>query len=203
MPPRMTTRSAGRQTAAPRGGRTGGRTGRGGGRTGEPTSRVGGRTGDQGGQGGDRGIRANGGDDEVPDFSTVIAQQLQDLLPTIIAQVGNHASNIQGDVRSVNMGNGRNGCSYKEFMACNPKDYDGKGGAIVYTRWIKKMESVQDMSGCGANQKVKYTAGSFIGKALTWWNTQVQTRGREAAVGMTWEDFKDLMRKEFCQNNEM
>ncbi|GKF96823.1 hypothetical protein Tco_0292644, partial [Tanacetum coccineum] len=31
MPPRMTTRSAGRQTAAPRGGRTGGRTGRGGG----------------------------------------------------------------------------------------------------------------------------------------------------------------------------
>ncbi|GKA83465.1 reverse transcriptase domain-containing protein [Tanacetum coccineum] len=38
------------------------------------------------------------------------------------------------------------GCSYKEFMACNPKDYDGKGGVIVYTRWIEKMESVQDMS---------------------------------------------------------
>ncbi|GJV30134.1 putative reverse transcriptase domain-containing protein [Tanacetum coccineum] len=133
----------------------------------------------------------------------VIFQQLQDLLPTIIAQVGNHASNIQGDVRGVNVGNGRNGCSYKEFMACNPKDYDGKGGAIVYTRWIEKMESVQDMSGCGANQKVKYTASSFIGKALTWWNTQVQTRGREAAVGMTWEDFKVLMSKEFCPNNEM
>ncbi|GJZ06145.1 putative reverse transcriptase domain-containing protein [Tanacetum coccineum] len=41
-------------------------------------------------------------------------------------------------------------------------DYDGKGGAIVYTRWIEKMESVQDMSGCGENQKVKYTAGSLI-----------------------------------------
>nr|GFA70598.1 reverse transcriptase domain-containing protein [Tanacetum cinerariifolium] len=64
---------------------------------------------------------------------------------------GNYASNIQGDVRSVNVGNGRNGCSYKEFMACNIKDYDGKGGAIVYTRWIKKKESVQYMSGCGAN----------------------------------------------------
>ncbi|GJT67074.1 hypothetical protein Tco_1018554 [Tanacetum coccineum] len=55
------------------------------------------------------------------------------------------------------------GCSYKEFLACNPKDYDGKGGAIVYTRWIEKMESVQDMSGCGDNQKVKYTFSSFIG----------------------------------------
>ncbi|GKE66727.1 hypothetical protein Tco_1520888, partial [Tanacetum coccineum] len=149
----------------PRGGRTGGRTGRGGGRAGEPTGRVGGRTSDQDGQGGDRGVGVNGGVDEVPDFST-------------------------DDVRSVYLNNGQNGYSYEEFMACCPKDYDRKGGAIVYTRWIKKMESVQDMSGCGANQKVKYTACSFIGKALTWWNTQVQTRGREATVGMTWEDFK-------------
>ncbi|GKB27845.1 hypothetical protein Tco_0867246 [Tanacetum coccineum] len=54
------------------------------------------------------------------------------------------------------------GCSYKEFLACNPKEYDGKGGAIVYTRWIEKMELVQNMSGCGDNQKVKYTFSSFI-----------------------------------------
>ncbi|GKB66997.1 hypothetical protein Tco_0928409, partial [Tanacetum coccineum] len=82
-----------------------------------------------------------------------LTKQLQDLLSTIIAQVGNHTSNIQGDVRNVNICNSQNGCSYKEFMACNLKDYDGKGGAIAYTRWIKKMESVQDMSGCGANHK--------------------------------------------------
>ncbi|GJU03893.1 hypothetical protein Tco_1114231 [Tanacetum coccineum] len=74
--------------------------------------------------------------------------------------------------------NGRGGYSYKEFMACNPKDYDGKGGAIVYTRWIEKMESVQDMSGCEENQTVKYTASSFI-------------------------DFKTLTREEFSPNNEM
>ncbi|GKF43113.1 hypothetical protein Tco_0129665 [Tanacetum coccineum] len=43
--------------------------------------------------------------------------------------------------------------------------------AIVYTCWIEKMESVQEMSGCGDNQKVKYIAGSFIGKALMWWNS--------------------------------
>ncbi|GKC09003.1 hypothetical protein Tco_1000613 [Tanacetum coccineum] len=57
------------------------------------------------------------------------------------------------------------GCTYKEFLACNLKEYDGKGGAIVYTRWIEKMESVQDMSGCRDNQNVKYTAGSFVSKA--------------------------------------
>ncbi|GJX40239.1 hypothetical protein Tco_0255229 [Tanacetum coccineum] len=91
-----------RSTATPRGGMTGRRTG------------------------GDRGSGANGGIDEVPDFSTFIAQQLQNLLPTIIVQVGSHNSNIQGDVRNVSVNNGRGGYSYKEFLACNPKDYDGK-----------------------------------------------------------------------------
>nr|GEY36140.1 hypothetical protein [Tanacetum cinerariifolium] len=127
MSPKMTTRSLGRSTVVPRGGRMGRRTGRGGGRTGEPTGRVGGRTGDQDGQGGDRGSRANGGVDEVPDFSSVIAQELQNLLPTIIAQVGNHTNNIEGDVRNVSVSNGRGDCSYKEFLACNLNDYDGKG----------------------------------------------------------------------------
>ncbi|GKC27302.1 putative reverse transcriptase domain-containing protein [Tanacetum coccineum] len=54
------------------------------------------------------------------------------------------------------------GCSYKEFLACNPKEYDGKGGAVVLTCWIEKTENVQDMSGCIIDQKVKYTAGSFV-----------------------------------------
>nr|GEY66898.1 putative reverse transcriptase domain, ribonuclease H-like domain, aspartic peptidase domain protein [Tanacetum cinerariifolium] len=53
-----------------------------------------------------------------------------------------------------------------EFLACNPKEYDGKGGAIVYTHWIEKMELVQDMSRCDANQKVKYTAGSFFDEVV-------------------------------------
>ncbi|GKF31043.1 hypothetical protein Tco_0100841, partial [Tanacetum coccineum] len=103
---KVTTRSTGRQTAAPRSGRTGERTGIGGGQTGEITGRVGGQTRNQDVQGSDRCIGENRGVDEVPDFSTVIVQQLQDLLPTIIAQVSNHASNIQGDVRSVNVSNG-------------------------------------------------------------------------------------------------
>ncbi|GJY99094.1 hypothetical protein Tco_0516524, partial [Tanacetum coccineum] len=158
-------------------------TGRGGGRTGEQTCRGGGRTGDQGGWGGGRGNEANGGVDEVPDFATVIAQQLQDLLPTIVTQLGDHVSNqgnirsqndnvaediIHEDDRNANVGNGRNGCSYKDFVACKPNEFDGKGGATAYIRWVEKMEAVQDISGCGDSQKVKYSAGLLTGKALTW-----------------------------------
>ncbi|GKB48133.1 reverse transcriptase domain-containing protein [Tanacetum coccineum] len=61
----------------------------------------------------------------------------------------------------------------KGFMACNPKEYDGKG------------------------------ASSFVNKALTWWNTQVQARGRATAIGMSWTDFKALLVEEFYPSNEM
>ncbi|GJX46462.1 retrotransposon protein, putative, ty3-gypsy subclass [Tanacetum coccineum] len=176
MPPRMTTRSAGRPAAASRGGGTDGRAGRGGGRTGGRSSDQGnGRIDGQGGQG----SKVNDGVDGVPDFSTIIAHQLRNLLPTIVAQVGDQGrgqgngrnkngdainDNIQGDVRNVIENKDRRGCTYTEFLACNPKEYDGKG--------------------------VKYTAGSFVGKALTWWNSQIHTLGREVAVGMSWDNFK-------------
>ncbi|GJR94351.1 putative reverse transcriptase domain-containing protein [Tanacetum coccineum] len=116
--------------------------------------RTGGRSGDQGdgridGQGGQvsgQATEVNDGVDGVSDFSTIIAQQLQNLLPTIIAQVGDQGrgqgngrnqngdainDNIRGDVRNVIENNDRKGCTYKEFLACNPKEYDGKGGSYV------------------------------------------------------------------------
>ncbi|GJR86577.1 hypothetical protein Tco_0210588 [Tanacetum coccineum] len=137
---------------------TGGRAGRGGGRTrGRSGDQGDGRIDGQGGQVGGQGRKVNDGVDGVLNFSTIIAQQLQNLLPTIVAQVGDQGrrqgngrnqngnvvnDNIRGDVRNVIENNDRKGCTYKEFLACNPKEYDGKGGAIVYTRWIEKMESV-------------------------------------------------------------
>ncbi|GKD78276.1 hypothetical protein Tco_1340897 [Tanacetum coccineum] len=107
MLPRMTTRSAGQPAAASRGGGTGG-------------------------QVGGQGSEVNDGVGEVPDFSTIIAEQLQNLLPAIVAQVGDQGrgqgnrrnqncdainDNIQGDVSR--------GCTYKEFLAFNHKEYDG------------------------------------------------------------------------------
>ncbi|GJZ92176.1 putative reverse transcriptase domain-containing protein [Tanacetum coccineum] len=179
MLPTMMTRSAGRPTVASQGGGTGGQAGRGGGRTrGHSGDQGDGRNGGPGGQVGGQGSEVNGGVDGVPDFSAIIAQQLQNLLPTIIAQVGSQGrgqgsdrnqngdavnDHIWGDVGNATKGNDRRGCTYEEFLACNPKEYDGKGG------------------------RVKYSAGSFIGKALTRWNSEIRTRGREAAIGfMSW-----------------
>nr|GEY74613.1 hypothetical protein [Tanacetum cinerariifolium] len=87
MPLRMTTRNAGRATVASRGGRTGGRTGRGGGRTrGRSGNQGNGRIDGQDGQVGGQGNEVNDGIEGFLDFSTIIAQQLQNLLLTIVAQ---------------------------------------------------------------------------------------------------------------------
>ncbi|GJY19730.1 hypothetical protein Tco_0391221 [Tanacetum coccineum] len=137
---------------------------------------------------------------ENPDVATVIAQQLQ----AIITQVANNANNANNGNNGGGNGNdGNNGCSFKTFQSCNPKEYDGKGGAIALTRWIEKMENVIDNSGCAENQKVRYATSSLVNKALTWWNTQCQARGRVAAMALSWNDFKALMVEEFCPSNEM
>nr|GEZ08107.1 reverse transcriptase domain-containing protein [Tanacetum cinerariifolium] len=100
----------------------GGQTDRGGGRTGEKTGRVGGRTGDQGGRGNHISNQGNikSQNDNVTDGS------------------------IHEDDRNVNVGNGngRNGCTYKDFVACKLKEFDVKGGAVAYICWVEKMEVV-------------------------------------------------------------
>ncbi|GJR20956.1 putative reverse transcriptase domain-containing protein [Tanacetum coccineum] len=167
MPPKMRTQSAGRPIVESQGEGTGGRVGRGGGRGRGPKGGNDERVDKLNGQGNDQGLGANMGVERVngnvkgvngsvggaPDFSKIIAQQLQNLLPAMLAQE---------NVGNVLVNGNRVGCSYKEFLPCNLKECDSKGGVVVLTRWIEKMESAQDMSGCSIDQKVKYTAGSLV-----------------------------------------
>ncbi|GJZ88647.1 putative reverse transcriptase domain-containing protein [Tanacetum coccineum] len=108
------------------------------------------------------------------------------LLPAMLAQVSN-----QENVRNLN-GN-----------VVNENVQENVGNMIVNGNRIEKMEFVHDMSGCSIDQKVKYTAGSFVGKALTWWNSQIRTLSRKVAVSMSWNDFKFMMIQEFCPSHEM
>ncbi|GKB70370.1 putative reverse transcriptase domain-containing protein [Tanacetum coccineum] len=48
-----------------------------------------------------------------------------------------------------------------------------------------------------------YTASSSLAHALTWWNTQVQARGRDSTNVMASNDFKALLTTEFCPSNEI
>ncbi|GKB15724.1 reverse transcriptase domain-containing protein [Tanacetum coccineum] len=156
MPPRMRTRSVGRLTAESLGGGTGVRVGRGG-RGRRPMEGNDERVDDLNSQGNNQGLGANGD----------------------VEGVNGNVKGVNGgeNIGNVIVNGNRVGYSYKEFLACNPKEYDSKG--------------------------VKYTAGSFVGKALTWWNSQICTLSREVAVSMSWNNFKFTMIEEFCPSHEM
>ncbi|GKB73130.1 putative reverse transcriptase domain-containing protein [Tanacetum coccineum] len=203
MPPRIRTQSAGWPIAESQGGGTGGRVGRGGGRGRGHREGNDERVNELNGQGNDQRLGANGGVEgvnrNVEGVNRGVGNQ---------ENVGNQNGNVVNENVQENLGNlivngNRVDCSYKKLLACNPKEYDGKGGTVVLTRWIEKMESVQDMSGCSIDQKVKYIAGLFVGKALTWWNSQIRTLSREVAVSILWNDFKFMMIEEFCPSHEM
>ncbi|KAI3774607.1 hypothetical protein L1987_49166 [Smallanthus sonchifolius] len=94
-------------------------------------------------------------------------------------------------------------CSYKTFLSCKPRNFNGTEGAVGLMRWIEKMESMIDISECTADCMVKYSTCSLTDKALTWWNSQVKTLGRQTAYELSWEDLKAMMIEEYCPRNEL
>ncbi|GKA76710.1 hypothetical protein Tco_0783171 [Tanacetum coccineum] len=109
----------------------------------------------------------------IPDIAAMIAQQLRDLLPTIVTQIINNANN---------QGNRNGGGGEDETNGENNKEGHEHG----------------NLRNGGNNNN-----GNRCLKALTWWNTQVQARGRTSTIGMAWDNFKTLLRDEYCPHNEM
>ncbi|GKD38974.1 putative reverse transcriptase domain-containing protein, partial [Tanacetum coccineum] len=91
---------------------------------------------------------------------------------------GRPAAESLGGGTGVGVGRGGKGRRPREGNDERVDDLNGQGNdqgerwecvsewQPVLTRWIEKMENVQDMSGCSVNQKVKYSAGSFVVRML-------------------------------------
>nr|GEV57802.1 reverse transcriptase domain-containing protein [Tanacetum cinerariifolium] len=77
-------------------------------------------------------------------------------------------------------------CFYADFRKCHPLNFKGNEGIVGLTRWIEKMESVFNISGCAIENQVKFATCTLLDAALTWWNGQIWTLGPEA-YAMTWE----------------
>ncbi|GJU13639.1 hypothetical protein Tco_1136035 [Tanacetum coccineum] len=71
-------------------------------------------------------------------------------------------------------------CFYADFMMCQPLNFKGTEGMVSLTQWIKKMESIFNISGYAIENQVKFTTCTLLGAALTWWNGQIRTLGPEA-----------------------
>ncbi|GJY45984.1 reverse transcriptase domain-containing protein [Tanacetum coccineum] len=66
---------------------------------------------------------------------------------------GNGSHNVgSGSRRTVHT---TRGCTYKEFMNCQPHNFKGTEGAVGLARWFEKMESVFHISNCAIECHVK------------------------------------------------
>nr|GEV31289.1 hypothetical protein [Tanacetum cinerariifolium] len=93
-------------------------------------------------------------------------------------------------------------CFYVDFMKCHPLNFKGNEGVVDLTRWIKKIESVFNISGCAIENQVKFATYTLLDAALTWWNGQIRTLGPEA-YAMTWEVLKKKMTDKYCPQGEL
>ncbi|GJU13997.1 putative ribonuclease H-like domain-containing protein [Tanacetum coccineum] len=80
--------------------------------------------------------------------------------------VGAVAMNVVHEVR---------GCSYKEFMSCQPTNFKGTKGAVRLTYWFERLESAFLISKCAENDKFIYATSILLDEALSWWNSMVPT----------------------------
>nr|GEY25515.1 retrotransposon protein, putative, Ty3-gypsy subclass [Tanacetum cinerariifolium] len=71
-------------------------------------------------------------------------------------------------------------CFYTDFMKYQPLNFKGTKGVVGLTRWIKKMESVFQISGCAVENQVKFATCTLLDAALTWWNSQIISLGPDA-----------------------
>ncbi|GKB87132.1 putative reverse transcriptase domain-containing protein [Tanacetum coccineum] len=93
-------------------------------------------------------------------------------------------------------------CYYADFMKCQPLNFKGTEGVVGLIRWIEKLESVFNISGCAIENQVKFATCTLLGAALTWWNGQIRTLGPEA-YAMTWEGLKKNMTDKYCPLGEI
>nr|GEV53433.1 hypothetical protein [Tanacetum cinerariifolium] len=83
-----------------------------------------------------------------------------------------------------------------------PRDADRTEGVVGLTRWIKKMESVFQISGYAIENQIKFATYTLLDAALTWWNSQIRSLGLDA-YSITWEVLKKKMTDKYCLQGEI
>ncbi|GKE08015.1 hypothetical protein Tco_1411566 [Tanacetum coccineum] len=112
---------------------------------------------------------------------------------------GNHNSDtrIKGTIRTPRE------CTYKDFLNCKPLTFKGIKGVVVLLQWFEKMESVFYISNCVVENQVKFATCTFLGNALTWWNSHMKTVTQDVAYAMDWKALKKMMTVKYCPRGEI
>ncbi|GKF03497.1 putative reverse transcriptase domain-containing protein [Tanacetum coccineum] len=65
------------------------------------------------------------------------------------------------------------------------------------------MESVFHISNCAVENQVKFATCTFLGNALTWWNSHMKTVTQDVAYAMDWKALKKMITVKYCPRGEI
>ncbi|GKB59773.1 zinc finger, CCHC-type, retrotransposon gag domain protein [Tanacetum coccineum] len=97
----------------------------------------------------------------------------------------------------------RDGCTYKAFLNCNPAEFHRDSDPVIVTNWLKEIEDIFEISECSTRQRVKYASHLLKEEARHWWDMIKIARGDDVASVITWEEFEDLVVKNYCPQGLM
>ncbi|GJR61607.1 putative reverse transcriptase domain-containing protein [Tanacetum coccineum] len=65
------------------------------------------------------------------------------------------------------------------------------------------LQSVFHISNCAVENQVKFATCTFIGNALTWWNSHMKAVTQDVAYAMDWKTLKKMMTVKYCPTGEI
>ncbi|GKB08521.1 putative reverse transcriptase domain-containing protein [Tanacetum coccineum] len=65
------------------------------------------------------------------------------------------------------------------------------------------MKSVFHISNCAVKNQVKFATCTFVGNALTWWNSHMKAVTQDVAYAMDWKTLKKMMTVKYCPRGEI
>ncbi|GJR45573.1 putative reverse transcriptase domain-containing protein [Tanacetum coccineum] len=147
----------------------------------------------------------------APKTTAAIEQLIKARVSTALAnhETLQNNTNGQGD-GSHNSDTGTRGtvrtpleCTYKNFLNCKPLSFKGTERVVVLSQWFEKIESVFHISNCAVENHVKFATCTFLGNALTWWNSYMKTVTQDVAYAMDWKALKKMMTVKYCPRGEI
>ena len=93
--------------------------------------------------------------------------------------------------------------TFKNLKDCQPSTFSGTEGVVGLLHWFERLETDFEVHDCPESRRVKFATGTLEGAALTWWEAQVQMLGLAAANATPWNEFKDLIKEEFCSQEDI
>nr|GEX20914.1 reverse transcriptase domain-containing protein [Tanacetum cinerariifolium]GEX27344.1 reverse transcriptase domain-containing protein [Tanacetum cinerariifolium] len=91
----------------------------------------------------------------------------------------------------------------EQLIKERPLTFKGTEGVVMLSQWFEKMELVFHISNCILENQVKFATCTFLGNALTWWNSHMKTVTQDVSYAMEWKTLKKMMTVKYCPRGKI